>query len=81
MSCSFENESDIFHFLMDEISILSVSTVCHVPRNVRSLLAQVLSTELSYTCEDGVWGFARFPSLPSLFCALHFLEVERNVTL
>ena len=34
LSCSFENESDIFYSLIDEIIVSWVNTACHVPRNV-----------------------------------------------
>ena len=44
---------------MNEISTLSVNTVCLVPQNVRPLLAQVLSVEFNHACQEGLWGFAR----------------------
>ena len=61
MSCSIDNEYRyiVFQSLMDEISTLSVNIVCHVPRNVRPLLAQVLSVEFNHACQEGLWGFAR----------------------
>ena len=54
----WENETAIFHALMDEICTLNVNSVCHVPWSTRRSLAQVLSAEFSHACHDGLWGFA-----------------------
>ena len=54
------NETVLFQALMNEIITLPVTTVVHIPRSVRPLLAQVLSSELSHARLHGIWGFARF---------------------
>ena len=59
LTCALENEEFIFQSLMDEITGLQVNTICHVPRSVRPLLAQVLSVEFYHACSNGIWGFAR----------------------
>jgi len=51
-------ESEVFTFLMDRVMVCPVSTIAHVPRSVRPLLAKVLSVELRKACLS-VWGFAR----------------------
>ena len=44
---------------MDEIITLPVSTIVHIPKKVRPLLAQVFSSEFRHARFDGLWGFAR----------------------
>ena len=58
------NEAFIFSSLMNEIITLSVSTISHIPRKVRPLLAQVFCNELQHAHLDGIWGFARLFLLP-----------------
>ena len=60
LACDSTNETVLFQALMNEIITLPVTTVVHIPRSVRPLLAQVLSSELSHACLHGIWGFARF---------------------
>ena len=59
LSCTWENDTAIFQSLMDKVSGLPVNTVCHVPRSIHPLLAQVLSTKFGHTCYHGLWGFVR----------------------
>ena len=49
---------------MHEIFTLPVSTISHVPRKVRPLLAQVITTELQHARLDGLWGFTRLSLFP-----------------
>ena len=49
---------------MHDIITLPVSTISHVPRKVRPLLAQVISTELRHARVNGLWGFTRLSLLP-----------------
>ena len=44
---------------MTEAATLPVTTICHVPYNVRALLAQVLATEFNHAIHHSLWGFAR----------------------
>ena len=64
LSCYSEQESFLFESIMSEIVTLSVTTVCHIPRSVRPLFAQVLAKELGHATLDGLWGFARLFMLP-----------------
>ena len=57
--CHVANESAAFDAFMNEIMLLPVTTVCHTPLSIRPLLAQVLASEFSHACLDGLWGFAR----------------------
>ncbi len=47
------NEHLALASIMDEIITLPVSTITHVPRKIRPLLAQVISTELRHARMDG----------------------------
>ena len=58
------NETSIFTSIMNEIITLPVSTITHIPRNVRPLLAQVFCKELQHACKDDIWGFVRLSLLP-----------------
>ena len=49
---------------MDDIVTLPVSTITHIPRKVRPLVAQVLTAELRHACQNGLWGFVRLSLLP-----------------
>jgi len=52
------SESRILDFMLDHIMVSPVTTIAHVPRSVRPLLARVLSVELRGACSS-VWGFVR----------------------
>ncbi len=41
----FLSEFDIFQAVMEDISTLPVTSVCHIPRKVRPLLSEVLASE------------------------------------
>ena len=47
----------MFSSFMHDIIALPVSTISHVPRKVRPLLAQVISTELHHARVNGLWRF------------------------
>ena len=49
-------ESEVFTFMMDHVMVCPVSTIAHVPRSVRPLLARILSVELHKACSS-VWAF------------------------
>jgi len=51
-------ESEVLNVLLDHVMICSVTTVSHIPRSVRPLLAHVLSIEFQKACTS-VWGFVR----------------------
>ena len=51
-------ESEVLNVLLDHIMICPVSTISHVPRSVRPLLAHILSIEFQKACSS-VWGFVR----------------------
>ena len=57
-------ESLIFSSIIHDIITLPVSTISHVPRKVRPLLAQVISTELRHVRVNGLWGFTCLSLLP-----------------
>ena len=57
-------ESLIFSSVMHEIFTLPVSTISHVPRKVRPLLAQVITTDLQHARLDGLWGFTHLSLFP-----------------
>ena len=54
-------EFQVFTAIMEEIVMSPISTILHVPRSVRSLLAETLATELRRTCSHNVWGTVRLP--------------------
>ena len=58
------NETSIFTSIMNEIITLPDSTITHIPRKVRPLLAQVFCKELQHACKDDIWGFVRLSLLP-----------------
>ena len=58
-------DSEVLNFMMELIMVCPVSTVAHIPRSVRPLLAQVLSVEFR-KARSSVWGFVRL----SLFAKL-----------
>ena len=49
---------------MNKVFTLPVSTIFYVPRSVRPLSANVISTELRHAWPDGIWGFACLSLLP-----------------
>ena len=49
-------EFQTFTAIMEEIVVSPISTILHVPRSVRSLLAETLATELCRACSHNVWG-------------------------
>ena len=61
-ACSFIGppnlESGGLTVLMEAVMVCPVSTVVHIPRSVRPLLAKVLSTELR-NATSSLWGFVR----------------------
>ena len=61
-ACSFigpPNLESVGHtVLMEAVMVCPVSTVVHIPRSVRPLLAKVLSTELC-NATSSLWGFVR----------------------
>ena len=58
------NDLVAFSALMNDIITLPVSTISHIPRKVRPLVAQVLTAELRHACRDGIWGFVRLSLFP-----------------
>ena len=50
--------------VMNEVMTLPVFTVAHVPKSVRPLLAEVLSTEFRLCATEGVLGFMRLYVFP-----------------
>jgi len=58
-------ESEVLDFMMDNIMVCPVSTIAHVPRSVRPLLARVLSIELRKACSS-IWGFVRLSMFAKL---------------
>ena len=57
------NKHLVLAAIMDEIITLPVSTIGHVPRRVRPLLAEVLLGECRHARLDGLWGFVRLSLL------------------
>ena len=53
------SEPDGFQAIMEEIATLQVTSVCHIPRHVRPLLSDVLSSELQQAINCNLWGFVR----------------------
>jgi len=53
------NDLAAFRAIMEEIVLLPVGTVAHVPRAARPLLAQVLTGCLRDARSGGLWGFVR----------------------
>ena len=51
------NEHLVLAAIMDEMITLPVSTIGHIPRRVRPLLAEVLSAECRHSRLDGLCGF------------------------
>ena len=51
---------------MNEIVTLQVSTISHIPRKVRPLLAQVFTSEPRHARLDGLLGYIRFSLLPKV---------------
>ena len=51
-------ESEVLNVLLDYIMVCPVSTISHIPRSVRPLLAHILSIEFQKACSS-VWGFVR----------------------
>ena len=88
-ACSFIGppnlESGGLTVLMEAVMVCPVSTVMHIPRSVRPLLAKVLSTELR-NATSSLWGFvhlflfakvvcvATIPSTPSSFCISFYVD-------
>ena len=60
-SLEFHNspEHQAFTALMEEIVVSPISTISHVPRSVRLLLAKTLTSELHLACSGNVWGAIR----------------------
>ena len=54
-----QDDGAAFASLMEEIALLPVGTVAHVPRATRPLLAEVLTICLRDARTAGLWGFAR----------------------
>jgi len=61
-ACSFIGpphlESESLSAVLDAVLTSPVSTVVHIPRSVRPLLAKVLSTEFR-SASTSIWGFVR----------------------
>ena len=53
-----------FQAIMEEIVVSPISTILHVPRSVRPLLAEILATELRQACSYNVWGTVHLHLLP-----------------
>ena len=64
--CHLQQEFILFQAFMNEIMTLPIITICHIPRCVRPLFAEVLAKELRHATYDGVWGFARLSLLPKV---------------
>lgn len=52
-------ETDSFNALMHLCASLPISSIKHIPRSCRPLLAQTLAREFRYAHQKGLWGFAR----------------------
>ena len=46
--CHLRQEFILFQALMNEIVTLPITTICHIPRPVRALFAEVLAKELRH---------------------------------
>ena len=55
---SKEYEMASFNMLMNTCMTLPLTTVKHIPRSCRPLLAQILSQEFARANRDSLWGFA-----------------------
>ena len=62
--CYHQQEFITFQALMNEIMTLPIATICHIPRSVRPLFAEVLAKELRHATYDSVWVLARLLLLP-----------------
>ena len=49
-------EHQAFTAIMEEIIVSPISTISHIPRSVRPLLAETLTSELRLACSGNVWG-------------------------
>ena len=54
-----EIESAILEVMTIEAASLSVSTISHIPRSARPLVAQVLAAKFNNSVCNNLWGFAR----------------------
>ena len=59
LACPVHLESVLFEALMQEISLLPVKTVGHIPCSVRPAVAEALATEFRNATHHGLWGYAR----------------------
>ena len=61
-------ESDIFQAIMTEISSLHVTSICHIPKQVRPLLSEILALEFQQSVNsDFCVGFCTFVSFLKQF--------------
>ena len=49
---------------MQEVSLIQVKTIGHIPRSVRSDLGEVVATEFRNTTYHGLLGYARLHIFP-----------------
>ena len=52
-------ENSIVSAILEETLTTPVSTIAHIPRSVRPLLATVVATELRHAHSGNIWGFVR----------------------
>ena len=68
-------ESEVLNVLLEHVMVCPVSTVSHIPRSVRRLLAHVLSMELRRACSS-TWCFVRLLMFAdAMFLVPFFLTV------
>ena len=71
-------EFQAFSAIMEEIVVSPISTILHVPRSVRPLLAETLATELRRACSYNVWGTVRLHLLPKAILCSPPVSVKRK---
>ena len=54
LACPVHLEAILFESLMQEVSLLQVKTIGHIPRSVRPVLAEVLATEFRNATYHGL---------------------------
>ena len=58
------SEKSFVDNLLEEVMLKPVTTISHVPRSIRPLLAEIMSQELRHASSGNIWGCIRLLMLP-----------------
>ena len=64
-------ESELVDLMLDRVGSLQVSTITHIPHNIRPLFSQTFCRVLQAATWSGVWGFVQLLLFQKQCCVFH----------